>query len=89
MRGQQRRDDVQREMDLPDPDAGQPRGDGVVADREEQPADSRCSAGPTMISAASGMNRNRLFGRNSSVVPEPSQSTSVGMSVPAWTTTSW
>ena len=35
------------------------------------------------------MNRNRLFGSKSSVVPEPSQSTIGGTLVPAWTIANW
>ena len=48
-RREERRDDVQGEEDLPDADAGQPRRDGVVADREQQSTEP-VRRSPTMMS---------------------------------------
>ena len=67
---------------------GESRGDRVVADREEQPAEPRV-AQAEQDGAAMGTNTIRLFGRKPRSSPCPSQMIASGSSVPALRTACW
>ena len=84
-RRQQRRDDVQRDEHLPDADAGQARGDRVVADGEQQPAVAAPAEADEDQRRQRARTDSRLFGRNANVVPEPSQSMASGSRRRDWT----